>query len=704
MTFNLEKFIFELSEQFKEKLSAATIADLLDLKEQYNKDTPLSTGKRLIVNYIAFKGIKSSEEQSEYAGKVIDYSQELGTGINIWVAGNLKGKSSIFKIIKFALTGNNSIKQNIKSWIREIIVNFQIGDKAYTAYLNTEKRLRAYLINGSLRSVEEILQGSSEYLIEAKSESEYQESIQDFFFKQFSYYTLKWTQKHPNKAKNELLEVGASWSTYFMSILLESKDSGDMYGAQGKKIFEMLLGLELTFPINRLKVRADLLKDEMAKENHYKQKQASDAHEQVDLLNERLSAVNEELAEIDKVSTKQGSISNLLEQYDLVLDEIKTENEKVLEADEDIRRLSLTIQAIRNKTQHKNQESERLEDEISKLKRNILDLKEYMEIGIFFSNLDIKQCPNCSHNISEQRKQEVLASHKCYVCDHSIEEDTLNEDSGVYLEKIERMEKLLLEYQQEKEAIDIQAADLEIDFQQHYNHLETLRARRLTIGGTELLTNQLKRLETQINTEKIKKVNEDVKNSLISERAIIEYKLSQLQNNEQEKENEERIEDKISLLETAVANLEEMRFVIGGNVLSRLSELMLGELHDLGLTSVSKISISDKFDIHYTQDGQEINFNQIAEGEQLRAKIAFYLSLIQLDIEFNFGRHTRFLIIDSPGKEEADENYLQGFSSILKGIQDRFGDKLQIFIGTAERELEGVVSQQYVLPKNTFVF
>jgi hypothetical protein len=75
-----------------------------------------------------------------------------------------------------------------------------------------------------------------------------------------------------------------------------------------------------------------------------------------------------------------------------------------------------------------------------------------------------------------------------------------------------------------------------------------------------------------------------------------------------------------------------------------------------------------------------------------------------LDIEFNFGRHTRFLIIDSPGKEEADENYLQGFSSILRGIQERLGDELQILIGTAERELEGAIERQNITPKQTFVF
>ena len=151
-------------------------------------------------------------------------------------------------------------------------MSFNINDKDYTIYLDTDKTLKAYLVNGKYRSHQQITDSGQEPLIEAKGEKEYEQLIQEFFFKQFSYYSLRWTQKHPSKEKNELMEVGASWKTYFMSMLLESKDSGEMYGAKGKKIFEMLLGLELTYPINRLKVKADLLNDQKAKDAIYHQR------------------------------------------------------------------------------------------------------------------------------------------------------------------------------------------------------------------------------------------------------------------------------------------------------------------------------------------------------------------------------------------------------------------------------------------------
>jgi hypothetical protein len=106
----------------------------------------------------------------------------------------------------------------------------------------------------------------------------------------------------------------------------------------------------------------------------------------------------------------------------------------------------------------------------------------------------------------------------------------------------------------------------------------------------------------------------------------------------------------------------------------------------------------------YKQDGDFIRFDNIAEGEKLRVKISLYLSLIQLDVKYNFGKHTRFLIIDSPSKEEGDSLYLDGLSILLKSIEDRFKGDLQIFIGTAERKLSGVVTNETILAPGEFLF
>ena len=127
-------------------------------------------------------------------------------------------------------------------------------------------------------------------------------------------------------------------------------------------------------------------------------------------------------------------------------------------------------------------------------------------------------------------------------------------------------------------------------------------------------------------------------------------------------------------------------------------------MHNSYVNSITNVNISKHFKIEYEQDGEYISFDDIVEGEQLRVKIAFYLSLIQLDIEYNFGRHTRFLIIDSPSKEEGDSVYLEGLTNVLQNIESRFGDNLQILIGTAERDLSDIISNQTIVETGEFLF
>ncbi|MEH6945408.1 hypothetical protein, partial [Bacillus sp. JJ722] len=147
-----------------------------------------------------------------------------------------------------------------------------------------------------------------------------------------------------------------------------------------------------------------------------------------------------------------------------------------------------------------------------------------------------------------------------------------------------------------------------------------------------------------------------------------------------------------------------IRYENSKNILNYFSGIMLDELHHFGLKSITEIKIIDNFDVIYKQDGEYITFNEIAEGEQLRAKIAFYLSLVQLDIVHNFGRHTRFLIIDSPSKEEGDSQYLKGLSKTLKDIDKRYGNQLQIIIGTAERKLMNTVKNEKIFTEGVYVF
>lgn len=703
MNFDFQKFVKEIHKDFQSVLSLEQIRNLLDLDEEYNKDTPVSTGKRLIIDRIFFLGRKATKDEHEYSNREINFSHSFSSGVNILIADNLKGKSSIFKIIKYALTGSNSLKPDIRKWINHIILNFRLSDKKFTIYVNLEGRLKGRLIADFVESMDDIQEANDHIIFEVNSEKEFQAQIQEFFFNQFAYYSLKWTQKSSQKDSDDLIEAGSSWKTYFKSILLESKDSGTlMYGDQGNKAFQMLLGLRLTYPINRLSVKKDKITYEKTREQSLVKRQAESQNQKKDKLIQRLSEINAELQAISRQGSSHIDLTKLQEDYSQLLNLIQKENEKRLIVQNETMKYNQKLIDIRRETDQTGTELSRIRKEVNKTQKNMIDLEEYLEIGIFFSNLDIKHCPSCDHEVSEQKKKKEVEEHKCALCNETISQEVSEDEKLSYTEKLERLKLEGKRYLQEEALLKTKIADLDRRHQGVTDKLASIERVNVEMDNTESLKNDLSRISRQIEVEKEKLQPITARREeLIAERAIVEY---QIRNYDSLAENETNYETKINVLDAAIENLKKQRYELGFGVLDRLAELILSEINEFGLTSITEIKITANFDIQYKQNGEFISFDDIAEGEQLRAKIAFYLSLIQLDIEYNFGRHPRLLIIDSPGKEEADSKYLEGLSSVLKSIEARFGTELQILIGTAERSLTNVVDHELIIPGDTYVF
>ena len=703
MNFDFQKFVKEIHKDFEKDLSLEQLRELLDLDGEYKKDTPVSTGKRLVIDRISFIGKKVTRDEHEYSNQEIDFSHSFRSGVNILIADNLKGKSSIFKIIKYTLTGSNSLKSDIRKWINHIILNFRLSDKKFSIYLNLEGRLKGQLIADVIESFDDIQEANDHIIFEVNSEKEFQTQIQEFFFNQFAYYSLKWTQKSSQKNSDELIEAGSSWKTYFKSILLESKDSGTlMYGDQGNKIFQMLLGLRLTYPINRLSVKKDKITYEKTREQSLVKRQAESQGLKRDKLIQRLNVINVELQAISKQATSRANLIKLQDDYSQLINMIQKESEKRLLAQNEIIKHNQRLIDISREKDQTDTELNRIRKEINKTQKNIIDLKEYLEIGIFFSNLDIKHCPSCDHEVSEQKKKIEAEEHKCALCNENITEEISESEKLSYRDKLERLKLEEERYLQEEVLLKNEIVGLDKKHQGVSSILAGIERENVETDNTNSLKNNLAEVSKQIELEKEKlQPITTRREELIAERAIVEY---QIRTYDSLAKSETNYETEIDVLTAAIENLKKKRYELGRNVLDRLAELMLSEINKFGLTSITEIKITVNFDIQYNQNGEFISFDDIAEGEQLRAKIAFYLSLIQLDIEYNFGRHPRLLIIDSPGKEEADSKYLEGLSSVLKNIGSRFGHELQILIGTAERSLTNVVDHELVMPENTYVF
>lgn len=692
MSFNFDNFTKVIHQQFVDEITLKEVRDLLSLEEGYSTDSPISTGKRLLINSLYFNGIKPNETEQ------FEFQHEFKGGINLIIASNLRGKSSVFKIIKFALTGKKP--ENIKTWIKHILLNFSINEIQYSIFIDTSgKTMYAKLLNGEIDAISSI--DDMDCLWETKGQDEFGEKINNFFFNQFSYYNLKWTQKAPQKDSNDLLEVNASWATYFSSIYLESKDSYTLaYGAQETKIFEMLMGLEFTHPINRLKIRLEKLQNEQAQ----KTGKSNDALiQQLEDLLKQKTADYQVLTELNGQTQPIVNTSELYAEYDRLVKSLDAENNRILLAQQSLNLLCKDEYKLNYEIEElvKSRKNTRKEKESKERKK--IELNEYLKSKLFFSNLDIHHCPNCNHTVSETKKNLQTENHTCSLCSEPLSENEVKYSIDNINNKIKELELLIPQF-------ETRILKISGEIEQKNRALDNLTKRIESIKVSpsidlEATLDRIKVAEQQINeynsTIRPKTSNKE-EIALIKEIGNIEGQLLTLRPNENNVNN--NFELHRNILEFAISQLKYERRKISISLMEKLKTLMLSEIERFGLRNISDLSINDDMSIRYIQHNEPKKFENFVEGEQLRLKMAFYLSLIQLDVNENYGRHTRFLIVDSPTKEEADDEYLGGLMSLLKDINTSLGDKIQILIGTANRDFEDGFENQLVIPRGQYVF
>lgn len=403
-----------MQKKYSDKLTEKEVDELLVFEPGILDDK--FPQKRLVIKRVVFTGVKSVNGQEEH----ISFDKELNEGLCMLMADNLKGKSSVFKIIKFALTGDNDIAVDIKSWLQIIHLEFKINDVYYTAFLNLEKSIaKATLFQNTYTQVinEEAL--NKEF--ESDSALSYKAAIQDFFFNHFQFYHLNWTQKSSQKDKNDLIESKASWNTYFESVYLTSRASTTLaYGNQEELIFQMLLGLKLTYPINRIKTRLEKTTFDLSKLREYSTREVRNKAVELGKLEKQFEKIDKELEKLKETNRDEIDLSKLYEQRHEITTRIDSINSEQAVLDNSVVENRRTINSIQNRNNDITVEGNRYKDLIKKAKKTKLSLEEHVQFGIFFSNLDIKVCPHCNTLVSDEKKKHEKEAKECMLCSHQV--------------------------------------------------------------------------------------------------------------------------------------------------------------------------------------------------------------------------------------------------------------------------------------------
>jgi hypothetical protein len=322
-------------------------------------------------------------------------------------------------------------------------------------------------------------------------------------------------------------------------------------------------------------------------------------------------------------------------------------------------------------------------------------LRDYEEVGAFFNNLQVKTCPSCSHEVETRMVQQEHEHGACRLCSHDIPLQTV--EPGTYTAQIASLTNQSTKLREDQYKYEVDFRQVEEDLKQVERELADNQRDLASISiGAQL--NEITALQQAVAVKPaafdfVKHMQES--NQLTLKQAELTKELAALSMPASPTDTRQaQLTRQIDLLTLAQEELGLMQEAKSQDLLIKLKELYLNYLQTFGLVNYQRVEISNKFKFTYYKEGIDYSFDDLTPGEQLRAKLGLYIALIQLDVQYRYGRHPRFIILDSPAKEEGDPAFIEALKTTLTYIEDNMQEDLQVFVGTAVRTLAPTVTPE----------
>lgn len=651
----------KVSRHLKESMTPQEIADAIETLDLTDALFD-ATAPQLHIQRLKFTGSKRLGDQATCIP--IHYDQSFASGVNVvLIEANNVGKSSIWKTIKFALTGDDGdYDADVRTWITAIWLIFTLNHHPYTVIITrASDSIQATLTTGEVTlSLDEALTSTS-VLFHAPNQELFKQEMQHFFFNHLGLTPLAWT----NQASQGLETISVhqtSWRTYFQALLIP--DGGDRYllcdtqhslGNQTGLIFSAFLGLSMAEPLNKLSVEANRTQKEIKHEITLSTEEKRQAEEKISELETTIASARQRLTSLAQDQhTRRLAVENAESNHQLV--------------------------QMQQTFQEKNAEYRALQDAAEQLNAQIQQdrgrerrLREAIALQFHFTGITVTLCPNCDTAIDENAIRQEQETATCRLCGkpaHAAPEEELlamQAEADAYEEKINGAEKErrsiwnhIARVRQDIEALvetiqrTQQAASQGLSFALPTADEETERDHLLTTIGTLQRDLALTREKTTGQHPEIHQLKQ------------YQYIIGKVRDALRE--------------EAATRNQTK---------LTRLAELTQDMARRIGAESVTSVSCSPYGIVKLEKHHQSVSFTGIKnEGERLRVKLAFFLAMMRLSREEGGGRHPGFLIIDQPGSNEMVPADFNALAQVFRHIDQDFGAQIQILCFTARPQFQ----------------
>lgn len=668
-----EELVRQIQQEASEKLKVPVPVDSVNSSLAYAGITELlqsyssrSVPRKLIVREVWFRGHKWDGSQKRQ--EPFFYQRKLSPGLNGWVAGNDKGKSTILKVILWAITGKEPhFKQDIRKWLEEVAVEIDMeGDGLFTIRFSLRPEEPKVVGGIYANDLETVL--SNEQTLEPvttfPNEMVMKNAIDDFFGSRMGYLPLESVEL--KKGSINLQEIKISWHIYSQALFIGAEDYSDylfplreLTGKHHQKTLSMILGLDFAQAVSKVQATYEKTKYEYEMEQKRLEANTTETREKAKRLELEILDYQEKL---DQLESEESVFVD--PEYELRL------RHRVAELSQKVRELESAQRDMLD-------EEHGVKDKLEKAERTHQMLVESIQFKYFFSGISVERCPQCETQIQQEKIAAEIETRICRLCGNDVKPISSTDEQKILdvlvQQEIEEHKRILRKIRKRVAQLRKELKILESDQQKYWKEFNDLsRQERAGINP------EIRRLESQLG--------------------YLQGQLDQLkdQSNVGQAEKLQGMKQKVVILQLAHQQLRQevmnQHIDVIGSLERKATELAIR----FGVANLAKVTLNDRFELIIHQSGSGQHFSRFDVGERLRMKIAFHLAMLTLRARDDLGRHPGLLFIDAPAGQEMDKWNFKEILDVLASIRSECGDKIQILIASTKEELIDLCGMDHV--------
>lgn len=593
-----------------------SISDIEALLKRHGIEPRLTQAvpRRLRLVSLQFDGVKTGD----YETPVIDFvRQDMGVGLHAFVsAKNFKGKTSLLKIIRWALTGTRGLPSDMNGWFKTLSLRFNLDNDEYEVRLDDADASTGCLLK---------LARGKNFVVEAFSDSKaFADTMDRFFLKELGLDPLEAVAA---KADGSGVDQRHGWNWLFGAMWFEP-DPKSVFGGDdiqhGKptRMMQMYLGLPW------IMTRASLM--EARKRENIEGTQRDKAARQVsDAARARLGELKSSRLKLAAAQSKERPLGDVRKAASDAMT-------KYMNAAEKVRRNIILIGEIN--VQHRS-----AEDAVAACSRELNAFVEGRAAGHIFRRLNPVSCPSCEEVYTDEVRTVRQDHHDCVVCGRTEPRGT-DDAAGIEAELREAIKSAKDEAKKLRSRL--------VDFTKKKTDAEAERDRYDV---------ESKKLEQELNDIQSKK---DGQIELLKLDAQIE-ELEKMAGNDPVIGAAAPAVTDAELLDAAIAATKKMYEEEQSNVLGRVSDMTADFARAFGISDLRQVNLKGNTHMDVVLTGGRKPFGECTPGEKTRLKLAATLAMIHVAEDSGIGRHPGVLLLDSVGSAEVVN---EDVSQIVAGL------------------------------------